>query len=153
MHPRTENILKIMKNFVKILCAQVNEVLDIAKVVKKSKKKQIVKTEYVCAPASIIRNLARCKWPIVPAACWKRETSEKNENHENKSRENEWCTYKHDIDNSTPHSVNEDLTRGAFTYDVRCFSDIFDLPTYPNQMLYYISLFSKIRCSMTYLPT
>ena len=31
-------------------------------------------------------------------------------------------------------------------------SDIFDLPTYPNQMFYYISLFSKIRCSLTYLP-
>ena len=26
-------------------------------------------------------------------------------------------------------------------------------PTYPNQILYYISLFSKIRCSLTYLPT
>ena len=25
-------------------------------------------------------------------------------------------------------------------------------PTYPNQILYYISLFSKIRCSLTYLP-
>ena len=23
-----------------------------------------------------------CKWPLVAAACWKRETSEKNENHE-----------------------------------------------------------------------
>ena len=29
----------------------------------------------------------------------------------------------------------------------------FDLPTYPNQMVYYISLFSKIRCTLTYLPT
>ena len=26
-------------------------------------------------------------------------------------------------------------------------------PTYPNQILYYISLCSKIRCSLTYLPT
>ena len=26
------------------------------------------------------------------------------------------------------------------------------LPTYPNQILYYISLFSKIRFSLTYLP-
>ena len=43
--------------------------------------------------------------------------------------------------------------KGAFTYDVRCFLGIFDLPTYPNQILYYISLFSKIRCSSTYLPT
>ena len=34
----------------------------------------------------------------------------------------------------------------------RWFWDIFDLPTYPNQILYYISLFSKIRCSLTYLP-
>ena len=33
------------------------------------------------------------------------------------------------------------------------FFGIFDLPTYPNQILYYISLFSKIRCSLTYLPT
>jgi hypothetical protein len=45
------------------------------------------------------------------------------------------------------------ITKGAFTYDVRCFGGIFDLPTYPNQMLYYISLFSQIRCSLTYLPT
>ena len=37
------------------------------------------------------------------------------------------------------------LFKGAFTYDVRCFEGIFDLPTYPNQTLYYISLFSKIR--------
>ena len=26
-------------------------------------------------------------------------------------------------------------------------------PTYPNQILYYISLCSKIRCNLTYLPT
>ena len=26
----------------------------------------------------------------------------------------------------------------AFTYDVRCFLGIFDLPTYPNQIVYYI---------------
>ena len=32
---------------------------------------------------------------------------------------------------------------GAFTYDLRYFWGIFDLPPYPNQMLYYISLFSK----------
>ena len=44
-------------------------------------------------------------------------------------------------------------TKGTFTYDVRCFLGIFDLPTNPNQMVYYISLFSKIRCSLTYLPT
>ena len=44
-------------------------------------------------------------------------------------------------------------TKGAFIYDVRCFLGIFDLPTYPNQMVYYIGLFSKIRCSLTYLPT
>ena len=42
---------------------------------------------------------------------------------------------------------------GAFIYDVRCFSGIFDLPTYPHQILYYISLFSKIRWGLTYLPT
>ena len=42
---------------------------------------------------------------------------------------------------------------GAFTYDVRYFLGIFDLPTYPNQMFYYISLFSKIRCSLNYLPS
>ena len=45
------------------------------------------------------------------------------------------------------------LYMGAFIYDVRCFLGIFDLPTYPNQMVYYIGLFSKIRCSLTYLPT
>ena len=44
------------------------------------------------------------------------------------------------------------ISKGAFTY-VRCFWGIFDLPTYPNQILYYISLCSKIRCSLTYLPT
>ena len=44
------------------------------------------------------------------------------------------------------------MAKGAFTYDVRCFGGIFDLPTYPNQILYYISLCSKIRCSLTYLP-
>ena len=39
------------------------------------------------------------------------------------------------------------ICKGAFTYDVRCFWGIFDLPTYPNQILYYmyISLFSEIR--------
>ena len=42
---------------------------------------------------------------------------------------------------------------GAFTCDVRCFLTFFDLPTYPNQILYYISLFSKIRCALTYLRT
>ena len=26
--------------------------------------------------------------------------------------------------------------KGAFTYDVRCFGGIFDLSTYPNQILY-----------------
>ena len=45
------------------------------------------------------------------------------------------------------------LPKGAFIYDVRCFSGIFDLPTYPHQILYYISLFSKIRRGLTYLPT
>ena len=29
----------------------------------------------------------------------------------------------------------------AFKYDVRCLGGIFDLPTYPNQILYYISYF------------
>ena len=38
-----------------------------------------------------------------------------------------------------------EIDKGAFTYDVRYFSGIFDLPTYPHQILYYISLFSKIR--------
>ena len=42
---------------------------------------------------------------------------------------------------------------GASTYDVRLFQVIFDLPTYRNQMIYYISLFSKIRWCLTYLPT
>ena len=37
-------------------------------------------------------------------------------------------------------------------YDVRCFLGISDLPTYPNQILYYISLCSKIRWCLTYLP-
>ena len=40
----------------------------------------------------------------------------------------------------------------AFTCDVRWFWDIFDLPTCtcPIQILHHISLFSKIRCSLTY---
>ena len=29
------------------------------------------------------------------------------------------------------------IGKGAFTYDVRCFWGIFDLPTYPNQILYF----------------
>ena len=33
--------------------------------------------------------------------------------------------------------------KGAFTYDVICFGGIFDLPTFPNQILYFISSFSK----------
>ena len=41
---------------------------------------------------------------------------------------------------------------GAFIYDVRCFLSIFEVCNYPNQMVYYIGLFSKIRCSLTYLP-
>ena len=34
---------------------------------------------------------------------------------------------------------------GAFIDDVRCFLGIFVFPTYPHQILYYISSFSKIR--------
>ena len=45
------------------------------------------------------------------------------------------------------------FSKRAFTYDVRCFSSIFDLPTYPHQILYCISLFSKIWWGLTYLPT
>ena len=37
------------------------------------------------------------------------------------------------------------LDKGAFIYDVRCFTGIFDLPTYPHQILYYISLIIQIR--------
>ena len=48
--------------------------------------------------------------------------------------------------------TNFEDAKVGFTYDVRCFLDIFDLPTYPNPMLYYISLFSKIRCTLTYPP-
>ena len=55
--------------------------------------------------------------------------------------------------NSTISLCNYSCNKGAFTYDVRYFLGIFDLQTYPNQMVYYISLFSKIRCSLTYLPT
>ena len=43
------------------------------------------------------------------------------------------------------------ISKGASTYDVRWFLVIFDLPTYPNQMIYYISLLSKIRWGLTYL--
>ena len=45
------------------------------------------------------------------------------------------------------------LDKGAFIYDVRYFLAIFDLPTYPHQILYYISLFSNIRWGLTYLHT
>ena len=41
--------------------------------------------------------------------------------------------------------VLTNLVKGAFIYDVRCFTGIFDLPTHPNQILHYISLFSIIR--------
>ena len=45
-------------------------------------------------------------------------------------------------------------TQGTFIYDVRFFWVFLTyLPTHPNQMVYYIGLFSKIRCSLTYLPT
>ena len=45
------------------------------------------------------------------------------------------------------------INKGAFSYEVRCFLCIFDLPTYTNEMLCYISLYSKIRCRLiTYLP-
>ena len=37
----------------------------------------------------------------------------------------------------------EDIARGAFTYDVRCFGAIFDLPT-------YLPLSDIIRCGLTY---
>ena len=48
---------------------------------------------------------------------------------------------------------DSNYSKGTSTYDVRWFWAIFDLPTYPNQMIYYISLFDKIRWSLTYLPT
>jgi hypothetical protein len=44
------------------------------------------------------------------------------------------------------------ITKGILGSIRICFLGIFDLPTYPNQILYYISLFSKIRCFLTYLP-
>ena len=44
--------------------------------------------------------------------------------------------------------LNVTTPKEAFTYDVRCFLCIFDLPIYPNQILYCISLFIKIRCSL-----
>ena len=52
-----------------------------------------------------------------------------------------------------PRCLGDPEGKVAFIYDVRCFLGISDLPTYPNQILYYISLCSKIRCSLTYLPT
>ena len=42
-------------------------------------------------------------------------------------------------DSPVPNDLKE-FNEGAFTYDVRCFLGTFDLPTYPNQMIYYISL-------------
>ena len=48
--------------------------------------------------------------------------------------------------------IKKCYAKGAFIYDVRCFFGILDLPTYLPS-LYYISLLSKIRCSLTYLPT
>ena len=54
---------------------------------------------------------------------------------------------------SNNRCCSSSISWGAFTYGVRCFWVIFDLPTYPNQILYYISLSSKIRCSLTYVPT
>ena len=55
------------------------------------------------------------------------------------------------ISDPAKKETNVPLHKGAFTYDVRFFWDIFDLPTYPNQILYYISLFSKIHFSLTYI--
>ena len=52
---------------------------------------------------------------------------------------------------------NQQLLRNKFKGSIhiwrQIFLGIFDLPTYPHQILYYISLFSKIRWGLTYLPT
>ena len=49
------------------------------------------------------------------------------------------------------NSIGVPSTKGAFTYDVRCFWGIFDLPTYPNQKLYYY-LVKSDAAGPTYLP-
>ena len=51
----------------------------------------------------------------------------------------------------TPSFASHLMEHSYMTSDV--FWGIFDLPTYPHQILYYISLFSKIRLDLTYLPT
>ena len=43
------------------------------------------------------------------------------------------------------------LFKGNIHIRRQIFLGIFDLPAYPNQILYYISLCSKIRCSLAYL--
>ena len=46
--------------------------------------------------------------------------------------------------------IAKSKVKGAHTFDVKWILGIFDIPTYPNQILYYISLFDKIRYSLTY---
>ena len=46
--------------------------------------------------------------------------------------------------------IAKSKVKGAYTFDVIALFGTFDLPTYPNQILYYISLFDKIRYSLTY---
>ena len=48
---------------------------------------------------------------------------------------------------------HEGVNLGSIHIWRQMFSGIFDLPTYHHQILYYISLFSKIRWGLTYLPT
>ena len=40
--------------------------------------------------------------------------------------------------NPAGNDQNYNTNEGEFIYDVRCILGIFDLPTYPHQILYYI---------------
>ena len=52
----------------------------------------------------------------------------------------------------SPLSCQDNMHKGAFTYDALRVS-LTNLPTLIRYALYYISLFSKIKCSLTHLHT
>ena len=54
---------------------------------------------------------------------------------------------------AAPSQEAKNQGKGAFTYNVRCFAGIFDLPTLIRYFTTYLSLFSRIRWSLTYLPS
>ena len=78
---------------------------------------------------------------------WRRKTGPRKTNKVFLFFSQTWLTlHKWKLTNNTSKkSMTGLICKEAFIYDVRCFLGTLDLPTYPHQMPYYISLFSKIR--------